>query len=92
MIFKLGRMKEIVKTELVVQDWIDGLSESGQRDYITVLSEFCLVNGLSPTELLEISYSQAEERVPVWEQSIQKWFKKYETHCTIKIVNYLYNY
>ncbi|OEC87846.1 MULTISPECIES: tyrosine-type recombinase/integrase [Methanobacterium] len=66
--------KDKIQKEKVIQDWLDGLRPATIDNYLKALALFTQLTGKSPTELLEITWKEQEERTPPWQQSIEKWY------------------
>lgn len=64
-----------------VKRWIKGIRYNTQRLYLSALAEFCIVNELDPQKILDTIRKEEEERIPVWERSVDKWFENYDEHC-----------
>ena len=55
-------------------------SELSIENYIRALSEFCIIIGLPPNEMLDIAYTEQENHIPAWDSQVKGWFKKYNQH------------
>ncbi len=69
-----------IKDEKVVMDWLDGLTEKSERNYLKALADFTIVTGLTPNQLLNIAFREKEDRIPSWESQVKEWFKAYNQH------------
>ncbi len=71
---------EKIKDSEVVISWLQDLSYNSKINYVEALAEFCIVNKVTPEEILEIIHQEEEERKPTWQRSINKWFEAYDDH------------
>lgn len=72
---------EKIKNSEVVKGWLKDLNENSKFSYREALADFCLVNGITPEEMLDTIYQEEEQRLPAWERSVNKWFETYDEHC-----------
>lgn len=72
---------EKIKNSEVVKGWLKDLNENSKFSYREALADFCLVNEITPEEMLDTIYREEEQRLPAWERSANKWFEKYDEHC-----------
>ena len=72
----LKPVKEKIKQEKVIQDWIDGLRPATINNYLKAMALLTILTQKTPTELLEIAWKEQEERTPPWQQSIEKWYQQ----------------
>lgn len=88
---KRANLKHIrlkIQNEKVIEDWLEGLKDATIKNYLNSMSLLCLLTEKTPTELLNIAWKEQEERVPPWEQSIEKWYsqlRKYEIESNTSI-------
>lgn len=78
---ELVKSKRKIEKEKEVIDWLYGLEETSEINYLNALAEFCKVVDKSPKELLEQSFKEIEDRTPPWKLQINEWFSEYEAHC-----------
>ena len=69
-----------IKDSEVVISWLQDLSYNSKINYVEALAEFCIVNKVTPEEILETIHLEEEERKPTWQRSINKWFETYDEH------------
>jgi integrase len=78
--FFVHNVTKKIQNDEVVKDWLEDLSPSARRTYLTTISEFCKISNQNPIDLLKIAKQEHKEDKASWERETIKWFKDYEQH------------
>lgn len=74
---KLKSKSSQIKGNKRVKLWLSNKAETTKQNYLSALSDFCIVNEIEPEEMIRTIIKEHENRKPGRERSTVKWFNNY---------------